>query len=146
METNDKKATSKKFIIIFAALILLGGGYGIYKYIHAQAHEETDDAQVERLMSPIIPRVTGYISKVYVADNQIVHKGDTLFVIDNKDYIVKVEEARAALAAAESSYAASKEDIGSAIAGVSVSEANVESARGNIETAKIRLRRATADF
>lgn len=146
METNDKKATSKKFIIIFAALILLGGGYGIYKYIHAQGHEETDDAQVERLMSPIIPRVTGYISKVYVADNQIVHKGDTLFVIDNKDYIVKVEEARAALAAAESSYAASKEDIGSAIAGVSVSEANVESARGNIETAKIRLRRATADF
>lgn len=145
-KAHEKKKTNKKFIIIFAVLILLGGSYGIYKYVHSLSHEGTDDAQIEKNMSPIIPRVTGYIAKIYVKDNDFVKKGDTLFTIDNRDYLVRVEEARAALAASEGSYAAAKEDIGSAQAGVSVSEANVQSATGNIETAKIRLNRATSDY
>jgi membrane fusion protein (multidrug efflux system) len=143
---EKKKKTNKKFLTIFAVLIVLGGGYGTYKYIHAQAHEETDDAQVEKNMSPIIPRVAGYVSKVYVRDNDFVKKGDTLFTIDNRDYIVKVEEAKAAYAASQSNLAVAREDIGTAVAGVSVSEANERSAAGNIETAKIRLKRATDDF
>jgi membrane fusion protein (multidrug efflux system) len=88
----------------------------------------------------------GYVDKVYVKDNDYVKKGDTLFTIDSKDYEVKVEEARAALAAAESGYEVSKADIGSAQASVDVSNANVQSATSNIESAKIRLWRATNDF
>jgi len=90
MEDNKddkKKKTNKKFIFIFGALILLGGSYGIYKYVHSLSHEGTDDAQIEKNMSPIIPRVAGYVTKVYVKDNDFVKKGDTLFTIDNKDYI-----------------------------------------------------------
>ncbi|MDI1256197.1 MAG: HlyD family secretion protein [Flavobacterium sp.] len=142
----EKKKTNTKFILIFAVLIILGGTYGGYKYIHSLSHETTDDAQIEKNMNPIIPRVSGYITKVYVKDNDFVKKGDTLFTIDNKDYLVKVEEAKANLAAAEGSYAASKADIGSAQAGVSVSDANIQSAGGSIETAKIRLKRATDDY
>ena len=142
----EKKKTNKKFLVIFAVLILVGGSYGAYKYIHSLSHETTDDAQVERHMNPIIPRVGGYITKVYVADNQMVKKGDTLFTIDDRDFRVKVEEAKAALIAAEASYEASRADIGTASANVSVSEANVQSAGGNIESAKIRLTRATNDF
>lgn len=142
----EKKKTNKKFLIILIALVVVGGIYGTMKYIHAQAHEETDDAQVERNMNPIIPRVTGYVTKVYVKDNDIVKKGDTLFVIDDKDYAVRVEDAKAALAAAESSYDVAKADIGTASAGVSVSEANLQSSKGNIEAAKVRLWRAANDF
>jgi membrane fusion protein (multidrug efflux system) len=142
----EKTQTNKKFIFIFAALILLGGSYGIFKYMHSLAHESTDDAQIEKNMNPIIPRVAGYVTKVYVKDNDFVKKGDTLFTIDNKDYLVRIEEAKAALIAAESSYEASKADIGTAQANVSVSDANVQSAGGNIETAKIRLNRASNDF
>jgi len=142
----EKKKTNKKFLIILIVLVLLGGTYGIYKYMHAQAHEETDDAQVEKNMNPIIPRVTGYVTKVYVQDNDIVKKGDTLFTIDNSDYRVKVEEARAALAAAQSSFEVAKADIGTATAGISISEANVQSSKGNIEAAKVRLWRANNDF
>ena len=142
----EKKKTNKKFLFILIALVAVGGTYGTYKYLHSLAHETTDDAQIEKNMSPIIPRVTGYITKVYVKDNDFVKKGDTLFVIDDKDYVVRVEEAKAALAAAEGSYAAAKADVGSAAANVSVSEANVESSKGNIEAAKVRLWRATNDF
>lgn len=142
----EKTKTNKKFIFIFSALILVGGSYGTYKYLHSQAHETTDDAQIEKNMNPIIPRVAGYITKVYVKDNDFVKKGDTLFTIDNKDFLVKVEEAKAALLSAEGSFEASKADIGTAQANVFVSDANVQSAKGNIETAKIRLTRASNDF
>jgi len=60
--------------------------------------------------------------------------------------LLKVEDAKAALVAAESSFEVAKADIGSAVANISVSDANVQSASGNIETAKIRLGRATNDF
>lgn len=142
----EKKKSNKKFIIILVVLVLFFGTYGTYKYFHALAHETTDDAQIEKNMNPIIPRVNGYITKVYVKDNDFVKKGDTLFAIDQKDYLVKVEDAKAALVAAESSFEVAKADIGSAVANISVSDANVQSASGNIQTAKIRLGRATNDF
>lgn len=142
----EKKATNKKFRLIFIILLAVGLTYGGYKYIHSLSHETTDDAQVAKKMNPIIPRVGGYVTKVLVKDNDVVKKGDTLFVIDNSDYVVKVEEAKANLAAAENNVEVSKADIGTSQANVSVSEANVQSAYGNIETARIRLRRASADF
>lgn len=142
----EKKTTNKKFILIFSVLILLSGSYGIYKYVHSLSHETTDDAQIEKNMNPIIPRVTGYVTKVYVKDNDFVKKGDTLFAIDNKDYLVKLEDAQAGLIAAQGNFAVSKADMGSAAANISVSDANVQSAGGNIETAKIRLGRASNDF
>jgi membrane fusion protein (multidrug efflux system) len=142
----EKKKTNAKFIIILLVLTLAGGTYGISKYLHSQAHEETDDAQIEKNMNPIIPRVSGYISKVYVKDNDYVKKGDTLFTIDKRDYQLKIEEANAAYIGAESGFEVAKEDIGSALASIAVSNANVQSAGGNIETAKIRLGRATSDY
>jgi membrane fusion protein (multidrug efflux system) len=140
---NQKR--NKKNIII-AVLILSALSYGIYKYVHSLSHESTDDAQIEKNMNPIIPRVMGYITKVNIKDNDYVKKGDTLFTIDNNDYIVKLEDAKAALIAAQGNFEVSKADVGSALASVSVSDANVQSAGGNIETAKIRLGRATNDF
>lgn len=142
----EKKKTNKKFIFIFGALILLGGTYGIIKYMHSLAHEGTDDAQIEKNMNPIIPRVGGYITKVYVQDNQEVKKGDTLFTIDDKDYVVKLADAKAALVAAEATYAVSKATVGTSNANVSVSDANFKSTAGTIETAKIRLNLAKNDF
>src|SRR6478752_1719934 len=126
----EKKKTNTKFIIILAVLVLVGGTYGTTKYIHSQGHEETDDAQIEKNMNPIIPRVSGYVSKVYVKDNDYVKKGDTLFTIDKRDYQLKIEEANAAYVGAESSFESAKEEIGSAIANVAVSNANIQSAGG----------------
>ncbi|MFV5685853.1 HlyD family secretion protein [Flavobacterium sp. GB2R13] len=142
----EKKKTNKKFIIILVALIVLGGTYGTYKYMHSLSHEQTDDAQIEKNMNPIIPKVSGYVDKVYIKDNDFVKKGDTLFTIDKRDYQLKIDEASAALLAAEGNFEVSKADIGSALANISVSDANVQSAGGNIETAKIRLGRITSDY
>ncbi|MGA9639731.1 HlyD family secretion protein [Flavobacterium sp.] len=140
------KKTNTKFTIIIATLVILVITYGTYKYMHSLAHEGTDDAQIEKKMNPIIPRVSGYIKKVYIKDNDYVKKGDTLFTIDSKEYGLKIDEAIANLATAEGNFEVSKADIGSVLASVSVSDANVKSAQGSIETAKIKLELATNDY
>ncbi|MBC7641095.1 MAG: HlyD family secretion protein [Flavobacterium sp.] len=146
MKNTETTTKSNKMKFILPLIILIGLVYGVMKYMHSQLHETTDDAQVQKNMSPIIPKVSGYIKKIYVKDNNFVKKGDTLFVIDNSDYLVKLEDAKAGLLAAESSFEVSKSEIGTANANVSVSNANISSANGSIETAKIRLGRASADF
>ncbi len=142
----EKKNTNKKFILILVILVATGVIYGSFKYMYSLSHEDTDDAQIEKNMNPIIPKVSGYISKVYVKDNAFVKQGDTLFTIDKRDFQLKIEEASAALVAAEGNFEVAKADIGSAMASISVSDANVRSAGGNIESARIKLGRATNDY
>ena len=146
MEPKTKKKTNKKFIYIIGALVLIGVVYGAIKFIHSLSHEETDDAQIEANMNSIIPRVSGYIDKIYVTDNEMVKKGDTLFTIEQKDYQVKLEQAKASLAAAESQVGVAKSSIGSSQANAVASNAQASSALGSVETAKIKLRRATDDY
>ena len=84
----EKKPKNKKFILILIVLVLFGGTYGTYKYLHSLSHEGTDDAQIEKNMNPIIPRVVGYITKVYVKDNDFVKKGVTFTQIRlNRDLL-----------------------------------------------------------
>src|SRR3979490_3208792 len=92
-----KKKSSKIFIIVLALLVIGGTWFGLTKYRHAQHHEETDDAQVEANISPVIPRVSGYVKEVRVRDNQLVRKGDTLLLLDDRDLALRVQQAEAAL-------------------------------------------------
>ena len=86
------KKRSKAFIIVLLLLVAGGGWFGTTKYIHGKHHEETDDAQVEANISPVIPRVPGYVKEVRVKDNQIVKRGDTLLLLDDRDLVLKVKE------------------------------------------------------
>ncbi|WBL21671.1 HlyD family secretion protein [Zunongwangia sp. HRR-M8] len=143
---EEKKKSNKKFIIIIGALILVGIVYGGYKFIHSLSHEETDDAQVEANMNPIIPHVSGYVEQVYVSDNQKVKKGDTLLVVDNRDYNVKLQQAKANLAAAKSQVGVAKASIGSYQSNAAASNSQFKSVSGSIKSAEIKLWRATQDF
>src|SRR5687767_8193402 len=106
METKNTteeapKKKNNRFLIILAALIIGGGSWGFTKYNHGQHHEETDDAQIDSDISPVIPRISGYVTEIRVKDNQTVKKGDTLIVLDNRDQIIKLEQAKASLLGSE---------------------------------------------
>lgn len=140
------KKTNKTFIIILIVLVIVGGWFGISKYIHAQHHEETDDAQVEANISPVIPRISGYVTQVRVKDNQKVKKGDTLLVLDDRDLKIKLEQAEAALATAESNLGAARASSAAAHANIASSQAGVSTVDAQIETAKINVVRTTQDY
>ncbi|MBP1839374.1 HlyD family secretion protein [Formosa algae] len=146
MEQEQKQKTNKKFVIIISVILIIGIIYGGYKFMHSLAHEETDDAQIEANMTPIIPHVAGYVNTVLVEDNARVKKGDTLLIIDNTDYMIQLKQAEANVAAAQSGLAVSEASIGSFAANSSAANAQTNSASLTIETAKIKLWRAENDF
>ena len=145
-EPAAPKTKSKRFFIVLALLIIFGGWFGISKYQHGQHHEETDDAQVQANISPVIPRISGYITEVKVKDNQKVKMGDTLLVLDNRDLHLKVEQAKAALATAQSNLGAARANTNAATANIATSQASVSTIDAQIATAKINVWRATQDY
>lgn len=146
VEPAAPKKRNYRFIIVLGILVLGGGIFGVSKYIHAQHHEETDDAQVEANISPVIPRVSGYIDQVRVKDNQQVRKGDTLLVLDDRDLRIKLEQAEAALLAARSSMSVAEATTSASRANIASSRANVLTADAQIEAARVRVWRATQDY
>src|SRR6266478_7605363 len=59
---------------------------------------QTDDATVRANFVGIAPQVSGHIVDLRVRDNQQVHEGDLLFVVDPRPYEIAVARARAGLA------------------------------------------------
>lgn len=145
-KTVDKPKRSKVFPIILLLLIVFGAWFGISKYVHGKHHEETDDAQVESNISPVIPRVSGYVSEVKVQDNQRVRKGDTLLVLDQRDLALKVEQAEAALATAQSNLGVARTSSSAAESNIAPVQASIGTIDAQIGVAKINLSRANQDF
>jgi membrane fusion protein, multidrug efflux system len=91
--------TRKRTLIIVAAILLVIGGVLLWRYL--STYESTDDAQVDVHLYPVSARISGYVIKVNVDDNQWVQAGTVLVEIDPKDYQVAVAQAQANLANAE---------------------------------------------
>ncbi|MEO6813200.1 MAG: HlyD family secretion protein [Ginsengibacter sp.] len=143
---KESKKRSKVFLIILIVMILLGGWFGLTKYNHGLHHEETDDAQIEADIIPIIPRVSGYVKEIRVMDNQQVHKGDTLIIIDDRDLKIKLMEAEAALSTSKSNVDASRANTKAARSGIATSQEGVLTIDAQIEALKVNLTRATQDY
>ncbi|HTS44310.1 MAG TPA: HlyD family secretion protein [Puia sp.] len=154
--TNETKPNSKDqqparkrsrvFLIILIALVVAGAWFGITKFIHANRHAETDDAQIEANISPILPRIAGYVTEVRVKDNQLVKRGDTLLVLDDRDLKIKLEEAEAALSTAKSNLISAQATTSAARSNIATSEVSISTVDAQIETAKVNLWRATQDY
>jgi membrane fusion protein (multidrug efflux system) len=142
----EPKKRSKVFLIILIIMVLGGAWFGITKYNHAKHHEETDDAQIEADIIPVIPRVSGYVKEVRVKDNQQVHKGDTLIIIDDRDYKIALMQAEAALATAKSNVAASRANTVAARSGIATSKQGVNTIDAQIAAAQVNVTRTTQDF
>jgi membrane fusion protein, multidrug efflux system len=140
------KKRSKGFLIVLILLVAAGSWFGTTKYLHAQHHEETDDAQIEANISPVIPRVAGYVKEVRVKDNQFVKKGDTLLILDDRDLALKEKQAEAALATAQSNLNAAQANTNASKANIATTQAGLSTADAQIEAAKINVWRATQDF
>ena len=95
-----KRSHSRRnILIVLIVIVVIAGGLFLWRYLGS--YESTDDAQVDAHLYPVSARVSGYVVKVNVDDNQYVQKGAVLVEIDPKDYEVAVEQAKANLASTE---------------------------------------------
>jgi membrane fusion protein (multidrug efflux system) len=68
-------------------------------------YEHTEDAQIEGQIVPLSARVNGQLERVNVVEGQLVHAGDVLAVMDQKEYTIAVYKALASLADANATTA-----------------------------------------
>jgi membrane fusion protein, multidrug efflux system len=141
MEQNNTQKKPRKLVFpIILGLVLVGALiFTIKEYVFLQSHEQTDDAQVDGDISPVIARVSGYVMEIRFKDNQFVHAGDTLVVLDDRDYKIKLDQAMAAQTAAQKNVAAQG-------AQIAESQSNIAVQKANIEQAQVRLWKTTQDY
>src|SRR5580700_10815241 len=92
-------------ILALAIVLTLGAGGGWYWWKVLRFVQSTDDAYIQSDITVISPKIEGYIKEVKVDDNQSVVAGQTLFVIDDRDFAAKVAQAQAAVATEEATVA-----------------------------------------
>ena len=152
----------RNIVILIVVLVVLVGGLFLWRYL--SSYESTDDAQADVHLYPVSARISGYVVKVNVDDNQWVQKGAVLVEIDPKDYEVAVAQAQANLDSAEATAQSlnitvpitsvntssqlkfTASDIENANAGVIAAERQLTAAHAQLEAAEANDVRAQDDL
>lgn len=129
----------KKLITIIAGIFILAGVLTIIMLFVDNSIEKTDDAQIEQYISPVNVKVPGYIKEIRFTEHQYVHKGDTLMIIDDSEYVIALQQAEAALIDAQSG----RKVVGNTVNTASTSAAVFES---TIEEAELRVEKLQRDY
>ena len=138
--SKPKSAQRRKVLIGVGALAALAAIYfGIHYVVVGRYMVTTDDAYVRANNTVMGAKIAGHISKVAVGDNMRVGAGNVMFEIDDGDYRLAVESARARVATQE----ATIERIGRQ---VTAQESAVEQAKSQLVSAEANTKRAEADF
>src|SRR5882762_10294207 len=128
-----KSGGSKRTVLIIMGVVLFGlVAEGVRRWIYGFSHVSTDDAQVDGHIIPILPKVGGFVTAVRVDENRSVKAGDTLVVLDDRDYKARLGQAEADLAVALASVS-NKVRVGQAEAQVEQAQANALKARADLE-------------
>ncbi|MBU9258289.1 HlyD family secretion protein [Burkholderia multivorans] len=95
-QNNGKR--KRMMTLLVAVIVIAAIAYGLYYFLVARFHEETDDAYVNGNVVQITPQVTGTVIAVKADDTQTVKAGDPLVVLDPADSQVALQQAEANLA------------------------------------------------
>ncbi|MGW8258087.1 MAG: HlyD family secretion protein [Thermoguttaceae bacterium] len=145
-EVRNRRRVLALLCIIAALAVVAGVGY----YFYAANYVSTDDAFIDGHIIPVSSRVSGHVLKVFVTDNQMVHRGDLLVELDPSDFEAKVAAEQALLKAAqasEKSHSISTDvtEITSS-AGVKEASAAVEEAKAGVQTARAAVATAKSMY
>ncbi|WP_241586113.1 HlyD family secretion protein [Rosenbergiella epipactidis] len=103
-ENNDappRKRPGKKPLIILAIIAIIILCVAVVFWLMNRGIESTDDAFTDGNAATIAPKTSGYVVNLNVKDNQFVHQGDLLVVIDPRDATAQREQAQAQLGSAQ---------------------------------------------
>jgi membrane fusion protein (multidrug efflux system) len=135
-ETNENAPAKKpnKVLPIILGIVILGGiFFGIKEYIYYSKHIDTDDAQIDADISPVVARVGGYVDSINFEENAHVNKGQILVKIDPRDYKIKLEQAQSAQVGASAGVNVGQSEIFTTSSNSAVAKANVVSAQARLD-------------
>lgn len=132
---------SKIATALLSISIVVAIGWGIYTYYHLDSQIYTDDAQVEEYINPVNTRIAGYLKEIRFTDHQRFRKGDTLVTIDDREFRITVEQARATWLAACASKAVTASAVSTVHSNLQITDANIRSLDARIWNAQENLGR-----
>lgn len=136
-ESNKKKSPLR--YIILGVIVIAGGIFGYNKISFALTHETTDNAQVETQITPVLPRVSGYVKSIAVSDYDSVKAGQLLVELDDQELQTQLEQM-------EADYEAAEADILNAKATLNNAAASLKVNKGNITLNEVKLEQAKEDY
>lgn len=93
-----KKRRNPVLPVILAALVAGAAWYGYGWWTEGRFMVSTEDAYIEGDIAIVSPKVGGYVKSVDVKSNQLVKAGDRLVTLDDGDYRIAVDQAKAQIA------------------------------------------------
>lgn len=99
MEQNKIKSIIYNSVVV--VLLIIGAVIVVMNFAHFGDVEYTDNARVRQNITPQNTRVQGFVKEIRFKEFQEVHKGDTLVVIEDSEYRLRLAQAEADLARAE---------------------------------------------
>jgi membrane fusion protein, multidrug efflux system len=146
IKNETKRNRTFHILITIIACVLVASGIilGIWFYVFNRNHEETNDAQVEQYVTPIMSRITGYVQEVRFDENQFVHKGDTLVIIDNREYKSKLNVALADVQSAKQSSVVAEKNVATTASSTVIGESQLAAAKTNLWKTKLEYERYQA--
>jgi len=139
--SNNKKQVVRKLVVrvVGAIVVVVLGIYLGMTVWHAFHHEETDNAQVEMRIVPILSRISGFVDKIYVDDYANVTRGQLLMVIDSAELDLQLQEMQA-------DFNQSLSDVENARASLTNAEAALAYSRGNLEVIRLKQVKSAKDL
>ena len=127
-----KKVRTVRYVLSTVGIIIVVlGAWQLVQLLWAyKQNETTNNAQVEQYISPINVRASGYIRSIRFTEHQFVHKGDTLLLLDDSEYRIRLKEAEANLKITQSS--------------VDVTQSTLDKTRGNVLVYDANIRETEA--
>ena len=135
----NKKIIKRIYNVVIILCFIGAIGWCFSHFYHGSDVVYTDDAQVNRHITPINTRVSGFIKEIRFSDYQHVKKGDTLVIIEDSEFRLHVAQAEAGLRGSKA---------GSSVVSASMgtTTTNVQTASAGIEEARVDMMNAKQDF
>ena len=130
-----KKVRTVRYVLSTVGIIIVV--LGIWQLVRLlwdyKQNETTNNAQVEQYISPVNVRASGYIRSIRFTEHQFVHKGDTLLLLDDSEYRIRLKEAEANLKITQSSADVTQSALDKTRGNVLVYDANIRETEAKVE-------------
>ena len=136
--TQQEKKSPVRYIVI-GVIFLVAAFFGYKKINYALTHESTDNAQIETQITPVLPRVSGFVKSITVKDYDSVKAGQLVVELDDA-------ELQSQLAEMEADYKQSEVDIINAKASLNNAIVSLSVNKGTIDINNVKLQKAKEDI
>lgn len=147
-EKNNEAAVKQQekkrnlFVEIIAILFLIAGiGWMLSIFFNFSNRIQTNNAQVDADIAAVTSRVAGNIKAIRFSEYGSVHKGDTIVLLDDEEFQIKVMQAEADLEIAKANLVAMQQGIITSKSSESATEARLQGNIANLERAEKNFKR-----